>query len=91
MSTEFIAKCDILSKLWLDYRKEVDFKQFVEYNDIGLPLAFLISEGIVDDPTAAAQSFVEEAFVIFIEALGIEDTGFTDLSEVLEAAGFEIE
>jgi hypothetical protein len=91
MSTEFLAQCDILSELWMNYRNEVDFQDFIKYNDIGLPLAFVINEGIVDKPTEAAQSFVTEAFTIFVEALGIGDEGFNNLAEVLKAAGFDLE
>jgi hypothetical protein len=91
MSTEFISQCDILSELWMNYRNEIDFQDFIEYNDIGLPLAFAINEGIVDNPTEAAQSFVTEAFTIFIEALGIKDEGFNNLTEVLKASGFDLE
>lgn len=91
MSTEFLSQCNILSELWMNYRNEVDFQDFIKYNDIGLPLAFVINEGIVDKPTEAAQSFVTEAFTIFVEALGIEDAGFNNLTEMLKASGFEIE
>jgi hypothetical protein len=91
VKTEFLAQCNILSELWMNYRNEVDFQDFIKYNDIGLPLAFVINEGIVGDPSEAAQSFVTEAFTIFVEALGIEDTGFSSLTEILKASGFEIE
>jgi hypothetical protein len=91
MSTEFMAQCNILSELWMNYRNEVDFQDFIKYNDIGLPLAFVINEGIVDNPTEAAQSFVTEAFTIFVEALGIKDEGFDNLTEVLKASGFDLE
>jgi hypothetical protein len=91
MSTEFMSQCNILSELWMNYRNEVDFQEFIKYNDIGLPLAFVINEGIVDNPTEAAQSFVTEAFTIFIEALGIEDEGFHNLTEVLKSSGFDLE
>ena len=75
----------------MNYRNEVDFQEFIKYNDIGLPLAFVINEGIVENPTEAAQSFVTEAFTIFIEALGIKDEGFDNLTEVLKASGFDLE
>jgi len=87
METEFDNKCDILAELWLNYRDEVDFQDFVRYTDIGLPLSFMIAEGIVDNPTEAAKSFVSEAFDLFIAALGIQDTGFENLNEVLRHVG----
>jgi len=91
VATEFESKCDILSELWLNYREEHDFYDFVKYNDIGLPLAFMISEEIVTNPTDAAQSFVIEAFDLFLQALGIEDSGFTNLNEILKISSEGIE
>jgi hypothetical protein len=84
MATTFDDKCNILGQLWMNHREDYGFKEFVEYNDLGLPLAFMISEGIVDNPTEAAHSFITEAFDIFIKALEIEDTGFSSLDEILD-------
>ena len=91
METSFDNKCFILSELWLNYRNEVDFQDFIRYNDIGLPLSFMIAEGIVDNPTEAAKSFVTEAFDLFITALGITDTGFETLNDVLKIVGMNEE
>jgi hypothetical protein len=91
VETSFEAKCDILSELWLNYRKEFDFQDFITYNDIGLPLSFMIAEGIVDNPTEAARSFVTEAFDLFLAALGIKDVGFEALNDVLRIVGMSEE
>lgn len=84
MSTEFDAKCNILGQLWMNHRQDPGFSIFVEYNDLGLPLAFMISEGIVDNPNEAAHSFVTEAFDMLLGALKIEDSGFSSLDDMLD-------
>ena len=82
-TTNFISKCNILSDLWMDYRADDQFADFVQYNDLGLPLAYAISEGIVEK-TEASSTFINEAFDILLAALSLEDTGFETLVEMLD-------
>jgi hypothetical protein len=67
----------------MDYRGDVEFQDFIEYNDLGLPLAYAISEGIVEK-TDIASNFINEAFDILLAALGVEDTGFESLEDMLD-------
>ena len=66
----------------MTYRLDTEFSDFIEYNDLGLPLAYAISEGIVQS-TETAKRFIEEAFDLLLAGLDIEDTGFNSLDEVL--------
>ena len=84
MNTSFENKCSILSELWLNYRDDKDFQDFVKYNDIALPLSFIIAEGIVDNPGEMAESFVDETFSLLLKAVGIEDLGFETLDGILK-------
>jgi hypothetical protein len=81
-STAYTNKCDILAELWLNYRSDEEFQDFIEYNDIGLPIAYAISNDIVKS-TEMAQRFVEETFDLFLASLEIEDVGFESLDELL--------
>jgi hypothetical protein len=81
MKTTFEAKCDILSRLWQEHRADEDFEDFVEYNDLGLPLAYFISEGVAL-PAPLAETYIGETFELLLAALDVEDTGFRDLAEV---------
>lgn len=81
--TEFNNKCLILADLWLNYRDDEEFLDFCEYNDLGLPLAYLISNNIVEN-TPLAENFVNEAFDLLLAGLGIKDTGFELLDDILE-------
>lgn len=82
----FSNRCEILAELWLDYREDEQFKDFIEYNDIGLPLAYVIHSEIVQ-PTEIATQYVDETFQLFVEALGLElDDYWTTLNQMLEYA-----
>lgn len=80
--TTFENKCAILSDLWMGYRVDKKFEDFVEYNDIGLPLAFLVDEELVK-PAPQAKAMIDETFDLLIAALGVEDTGFDSLDEMM--------
>jgi hypothetical protein len=80
--TPFDTKCNILSELWIEYRTEDQFKDFVDYNDLGLPLAFAVSEGLVV-PNENAIAMINETFVILLATLEIEDSGFESLDDLL--------
>jgi hypothetical protein len=83
MSTTFSAKCEILSELWIKYRDEETLEDFFEYNDLSLPLAFLIAEEIVTDKNSAIEGFIEESFILLLNAVGLEDKGFDSLDDIL--------
>lgn len=81
MTTTLENKTSILAELWLDYRGDEQFQDFIEYNDIGLPLAYVIANRIVE-PTEKSNSFIEETFELFLKGLDLEDTGFQNLEEI---------
>jgi hypothetical protein len=80
--TSYEDKCGILADLWLNYRSDEDFADFIEYNDLGLPLAYALANEIVES-TEVAQRFVEETFDLLLDGLDVEDTGFEELDEIL--------
>ena len=75
----------ILSELWLKYSHEEGFEDFIEYNDIGLPLAFMIENGLAT-PTESGEKAVTETFDLLLASLNIKDKGYTNLDEVLGGA-----
>ena len=80
--TPFATKCKILGDLWMQYRFEKQFEDFVSYNDLGLPLAFMASEDLVK-PGALAKDMINETFDLLLASLKISDEGFESLDEVL--------
>jgi hypothetical protein len=86
METTFDNKVSILADLWMTYRDDEDFSEFVDYNDLGLPLAYLIDQNIVDK-TDKATLFINETFDLLLASLEIdEDTGFENLDDLLDTA-----
>lgn len=85
-TTAFSIRAEILADLWMDYRDDKEFASFVEYNDLGLPLAYAISNSIVE-ASPIAEKFLNESFMLLLASLGIsEDTGFDNLTDVLAFA-----
>lgn len=76
-------KAFILADLWMNYRQDEEFLDFVEYNDIGLPLAYMVANNIVET-NPMAEKFIDETFDLLLSGLGIEDEDFESLEEILE-------
>lgn len=85
----YSKKCEILSDFWLNYKEDEGFKDFVEYNDIGLPLAFCITENIVLS-TTIAEVYVNEAWELLCAALEIDDKKpYDSLEDMFAEAGIQ--
>jgi hypothetical protein len=84
-TTPFSNKCQILSDLWITYKGDEEFADFIEYSDLGLPLAYAIANDIVKS-TDLAENFIIETFDLLLAGLGIEDTGFETLDDLLGIA-----
>jgi hypothetical protein len=85
MTTDFSNKISILAELWMNYREDDHLDDFMEYNDLGLPLAYLLMNEIV---LATEQSviYIDETFDLLLSALSVEDKGFESLDELLASA-----
>lgn len=76
-----------MGQLWQDYRHESDFEDFVEYNDLGLPLAYFISQEIVKS-SPQAEIYINETFELFILALEADpDEEYESLEDLLVRFG----
>lgn len=85
MTTTYSNKAIILGELWLNYRDDEEFTDFIDYNDIGLPVAYAIANDIVIS-TPIAEQFINETFILLLNALGIDDVGFESLNDLFEAS-----
>ena len=82
VTTPFDKRCEILAELWLYNRDDVKLKDFFQYNDVGMPAAWLIDEGLVI-PTPPLMLLISETFDVLLAALEIkEDTGFDSLDDL---------
>ena len=83
--TNLESQIDILGNFYINYKDDKSVKEFIEFNDIGLPLAFLVSEGLCE-PTEIALAYIQETFNILLATLGVEDIGFDGLEHLLATA-----
>jgi hypothetical protein len=77
-------KMAILSELWLNYRNEEEFNDFITYNDLALPLAFAVDAGIVE-VNPKIETFVNECWDLLLTGLDTKDTGFDTLDDLLDS------
>jgi hypothetical protein len=85
MTTDFSNKVTILAELWMNYREDDHLDDFMEYNDLGLPMAYLLMNEIVL-PSEQSALYIDETFDLLLSALSVEDKGFESLDELLAAA-----
>lgn len=83
-NTPYSTKCQILADFWMTYRYDEDFAYFMEYADLGLPLAYAIANDVVKS-TDEAKRFIEDTFAMLLTNLNIEqDTGFVDMNNMFD-------
>ena len=85
MTTPFENQVNILADLWSNYKHEEGFKDFVQYNDLGLPLAYMIDNNIVK-VNNIGEGLVGESWDLLLASLEMEDTGFENLDDLLDKA-----
>lgn len=81
--TDFSSVCEVLGELYANYKEDNDFKDFIEFNDLGLPLAYMVRENLAV-PSDDGSRYIMETWQLFLTGLGIDDTGFANLNEVLD-------
>jgi len=81
---DFSNKITILAELWMNYRDDEQLKDFIEYNDLGLPMAYFLMNELVL-PTKQSEVYVNETYDLLIASLGAEDIGFESLDELLSS------
>ena len=87
-SNLFDNKVSILAELWMNYRDDEQLKDFIEYNDLGLPMAyFLMNELLL--PTQQAEIYINETYNLLLASLGVDDVEYESLDELLGAAESE--
>ena len=83
--TDFSSICDILGSLYANHSEDKDFKDFIEFNDLGLPLAYLTKENLCEVSDDGAR-YITETWQLFLAGLNMSDDGFEDLEQLLEIA-----
>jgi len=80
--TPLSKRAEILADLWMNYRDEEEFQDFIHYNDLALPLSYAVSQNIVKIQPVG-ETLIDESFGLLLSALEIpEDEGFDSLDDL---------
>lgn len=82
MANKLANKITILAELWMNYRDDEELQDFIEYNDLGLPLAYFLMNEIVL-PTDQAEVYINETYDLFVASLAVEDREWESLDQIL--------
>ena len=72
----------------MNYRDDEQLKDFVEYNDLGLPLAYFIMNELVL-PTKQSELYIDESYSLLVASLDADDIEYESLDELLAATSEE--
>lgn len=82
MATDFNIRSAILAELWMNFRDDANLQDFFEYNDLGLPLAYVINTELAM-PTETGKIYVNETFDLLCAAIGVDPEGdYVTLNEM---------
>jgi len=76
--------CDVLGSLYANYKEEEEFKDFIDFNDLGLPLAYFVSEGLCEVSDDGAR-YITETWQLFLASMELQDTGWDSLDQLFAA------
>jgi hypothetical protein len=82
LTTDYAKRSEILHHLWINYNDNEDFEEFIDLNDLGLPMAYFIHKGIVES-TPMAEDLVNQSFQALLDMFEVEDKGFKSLQQIL--------
>lgn len=85
-STDYSKKIDILHEVFFNHSNDKRFMEFAEINDLGLPLAHAIWDGIVES-TPLAKELIEQTYAMLLDMFVVkDDIGFDSLEDIIQAA-----
>ena len=81
MEVNFADRCGILGQFWYDFRDNETVKPFIDYNDVGMPLAWFIATGVVT-PLPMAEEYINETFAMFLQAMEVTEEDVVDVDNL---------
>jgi hypothetical protein len=79
--TDFTKVCEILGTLYANYKEDEDLKDFIDFNDLGLPLAYFTSENLCEVSDDGAR-YITETWQLFLASMDLEDNDWDSLDEM---------
>jgi hypothetical protein len=81
-TTPYSKRVGILAEFWVDLRE--NYPELIRYGDLGFPLAYAISEGVVPS-TPQAEKYINEIWELALKEMGIKkDTGFENIDQLID-------
>lgn len=85
--TPFDTKVEILASLWMDFRDEPDWGDFISDQELGLPLAYMMANSLVPKEAVLGnfgEELINETFVNLLTAMAVSvDSGFDNLDQIV--------
>jgi hypothetical protein len=79
---DFADKTGAIGQLWIEFRNDEDFSAFMDYNDLGCPMAYMVAEGLIKDLTPIGEEMITETFKMFLDLINVTeeeiDTALSD-------------
>lgn len=79
---QFADKAGVLGQLWIEFRHDEDFSEFMDYNDLGMPMSYMVAEGLIKDLSPVGEEMLEETFKMFLTLIEVTEEEIDLLPEV---------
>lgn len=89
--TPFQVRCQILGELWTEYKFDIEFEDFISFNNLGMTLAYAYASGIIVE-SENMRELINKTFDAYISVCGLEsDGGFENLADLFRETNQEID
>jgi len=82
--TDFDKVCEILGTLYANFKEDTDLKDFIDFNDLGLPLAYFVSESLAEVSDDGAR-YITETWQLLLASMDLEDDDWNSLDQMFAA------
>jgi hypothetical protein len=79
---DFANKAGVVGQLWIEFRNDESFSTFMEYNDLGCPLSYMVAEGLVKELSPIGEEMIEETFKMLLNLLEVTEEDLLVLPEI---------
>jgi tetratricopeptide (TPR) repeat protein len=69
----FDEKNAVIASLWIEFRKDEDFADFMTYNDLGCPLAYMYQEKLITELSDQGIGMITETFNNFMKLMDVTE------------------
>jgi hypothetical protein len=70
---DFADKAGVIGQLWIEFRNDEDFSAFMDYNDLGCPMAYMVAEGLIKELTPVGEEMISETFKMFLDLVNVTE------------------